>query len=132
MPHTPRMNRSSWPSRSTYCRARKRTMAWPTVNRTVPTSPPCATDCRDGIIAPHPTSTLAEGRVMTGRGSRVTPRARPLDLAAAWNASDADVAARFHPVYERALGRLPQGRTVLRGLPFAFGTRSAPHRWLLV
>src|SRR5207245_10942623 len=23
-------------------------------------------------------------------------------------------------------------RTVLRGLPFAFGTRSAPHRWLLV
>ncbi len=61
-----------------------------------------------------------------------TRLARPVDLAAAWNASDDDVAARLHPSYRAALSRLPDGPAVFRGLPFALGTRAAGRRWLLL
>lgn len=58
--------------------------------------------------------------------------ARPIDLAGAWNASDADVAARIHPLIGRALGRVPTGRQVFRGLPFDLGPADAEARWLAV
>jgi hypothetical protein len=67
-----------------------------------------------------------------GHTRSVTRLARPVDLSAAWNASDDDVAARFHPLYRQALGRLPDGAAVFRGLPFGLGTRAAGRRWILV
>lgn len=69
------------------------------------------------------------------RGTRfpaASPLARPIDLSAAWNASDDELAERFHPLYRRALRRLPDGSAVFRGLPFLLGSRSAGRRWLLV
>ena len=68
----------------------------------------------------------------TGRTGSTTRLARPVDLSTAWNASDADVGARFHPLYRAALGRLPDGPSVFRGLPFELGTRAAGRRWILV
>ena len=68
----------------------------------------------------------------TGRTGSTTRLARPVDLSTAWNASDADVGARFHPLYRAALGRLPVGPSVFRGLPFELGTRAAGRRWILV
>ena len=67
----------------------------------------------------------------TGRARPATPLARPVDLSAAWNASDAEVGARFDPLYGQALARLPDGPSVFRGLPFALGTRAAGRRWIL-
>jgi hypothetical protein len=61
-----------------------------------------------------------------------TPLASPVDLGSAWNASDDEVAARFHPSYRAALGRLPEGDVVLRGIPFAFGCRDSGRRWMLL
>ena len=61
-----------------------------------------------------------------------TPLARPVDLGTAWNATDADVAARLHPRYAAALGRLPDGPAVFRGLPFELGARAEGRRWILV
>ncbi len=61
-----------------------------------------------------------------------TPLARPVGLAALWNATDADLADRFDPQYRAALGRLPDGPSVFRGLPFELGTRAAGRRWILV
>ena len=61
-----------------------------------------------------------------------TRLARPVDLSAAWNASDADVGDRFHPLYRQALERLPDGPSVFRGLPFDLGTRAAGRRWILL
>src|SRR3954470_7609718 len=66
------------------------------------------------------------------RPSRASQLATALDLAAAWNATDHDVAERFHPQYGPALGRLPEGAVVFRGLPFALGQRSSGRRWLLL
>ncbi len=68
----------------------------------------------------------------TGRDQPATPAAQPVDLAGAWNASDADVGDRFHPLYRPALARLPDGPSVFRGLPFELGTRAAGRRWILV
>ncbi|MEO8228708.1 MAG: CehA/McbA family metallohydrolase [Chloroflexota bacterium] len=61
-----------------------------------------------------------------------TRLASPVDLSGAWNATDDDVAARFHPLYRQALARLPDGGAVFRGLPFGLGTRTAGPRWVLV
>ena len=58
----------------------------------------------------------------TGRDQPATSSARPVDLAGAWNASDADIGDRFHPLYRPALARLPDGPSVFRGLPFDLGT----------
>ncbi len=66
-----------------------------------------------------------------GHTPAVTRLASPVDLSAAWNATDDDVAARFHPLYRQALERLPDGATVFRGLPFGLGTRAAGRRWVL-
>lgn len=68
----------------------------------------------------------------TGRDPRATPLARAIDLSAAWDATDDEVGARFDPLYRPALSRLPEGSVVLRGLPFALGTRAAGRRWVLV
>ena len=67
-----------------------------------------------------------------GHTRSATPLASPVDLSAAWNATDDDVAARFHPLYRQALERLPDGAAVFRGLPFGLGTRAAGRRWILV
>ncbi len=61
-----------------------------------------------------------------------TRLARPIDLAVHWNASDADVADRFHPRVGQALERAPDGDQVFRGLPFLLGDRMAGARWLLL
>jgi hypothetical protein len=63
---------------------------------------------------------------------RSTPLARPVDIEPARNATEARVAARFHPVYGAALPRLPAGRQVFHGLPFELGPGSAAPRWILV
>ena len=55
-----------------------------------------------------------------GHTRSATPLARPVDLSGAWNATDDEVASRFHPLYRGALGRLPDGASVFRGLPFAW------------
>ena len=68
----------------------------------------------------------------TGRTGLATPLAHPIDLSSAWNASDLELAARFHPSYRDALRRLPDGGAVFRGLPFALGRRADGRRWLLV
>ncbi|HET9615326.1 MAG TPA: hypothetical protein VFP22_10980, partial [Candidatus Limnocylindrales bacterium] len=67
-----------------------------------------------------------------GPTRNATPLARAVDLSGAWNASDDDLAARFHPVYGAALARLPDGAAIFRGLPFALGRRDGGNRWLLV
>ena len=67
-----------------------------------------------------------------GRSTPATRLARPVNLGLSWNASDADVAGRFHPLYGQALERLPEGDSVLRGVPFKLGSRSAGKRWILV
>lgn len=70
---------------------------------------------------------------MTGvRSPSATALARPVDLSSVWNASDADLAARFEPLYGQALARLPDGTCVFRGIPFELGTRAAGRRWILV
>ena len=68
----------------------------------------------------------------TGRDQPATPAAHPVDLAGAWNASDADVGDRLHPLYGPSLARLPDGPAVFRGLPFALGSRDAGRRWILL
>src|SRR5437870_6284171 len=62
---------------------------------------------------------------------RPTPLARTVDLGPVRNASDADVAARFHPAYGPGIGRLPSGSPVIHGLPFALGD-AAGRRWILL
>lgn len=62
----------------------------------------------------------------------VTPLARAVDLGAVWNADDEAVASRLHPAYRDALGRLPDGPAIFRGLPFALGSRAEGRRWLLL
>ena len=64
-----------------------------------------------------------------GRSAATSPAARPIDLSASWNASDAELAARLHPLYRAGLGRLPEGDQAFRGLPFRLGTRAAGRRW---
>ncbi len=63
---------------------------------------------------------------------RATPLATPVDLTARWNATDDEVAGRLHAAYAAGLGRIPQGDVVIRGLPFALGSRAAGRRWILV
>jgi hypothetical protein len=60
------------------------------------------------------------------------PGAWPVDVSAAWNASDEELAERLHPLYRAALGRLPAGERVLRGLPFRLGSPFAGRRWIVV
>ncbi len=67
----------------------------------------------------------------TGRSAPATPMARAVDLSDGWNASDAELGARLHPLYRAGLERLPEGDAVLRGLPFSLGSRSAPRRWVI-
>lgn len=66
------------------------------------------------------------------RSQSASPLAHPIDLSASWNASDAEVADRFDPLYRRALERLPDGDQVFRGIPLRLGVRSAGRRWLLL
>lgn len=82
---------------------------------------------------PRPASMAGDVLDMTtGRAPRATPLARTIDLSTCWNATDADVGARFHPMYRLGLSRLPDGSAVFRGLPFALGTRATGRRWILV
>jgi hypothetical protein len=61
-----------------------------------------------------------------------SPLARTVDLGPARNATEARVAARFHPEYGPALGRLPTGRRVFQGLPFDLGPDAQAGRWMLL
>jgi hypothetical protein len=63
---------------------------------------------------------------------RSSPLARPVDLDSIRNATDRQVAARFHALYGAALPRLPAGRQVFHGLPFDLGPGSAGRRWIVV
>ena len=67
-----------------------------------------------------------------GRSAATSASARPIDLSANWNASNAELAARLHPLYEAALGRLPEGDQAFRGLPFRLGSPAAGARWIAV
>src|SRR6185295_18442785 len=104
------------------------------VSRTVPIVSPCATDCREVIIAARPASISSGGSapMVIGHTRSATPLASPVDLSGTWNATDDDVASRFHPLYRGAVERLPDGAAVFRGLPFGLGSRAAGRRWLLV
>lgn len=61
-----------------------------------------------------------------------SPLARAVPLAGHWNATDTDVAVRFHPLYVDGLGRLPGGDQTFRGLPFQLAPATADRRWLLL
>src|SRR5436853_1557839 len=63
---------------------------------------------------------------------RATPLARPIDLDGARKATQADVAARFHPLVAAGVSRLPSGNAVFHGLPFQLGSSSGSERWILV
>lgn len=63
---------------------------------------------------------------------RASARAQAIDLSAVRDATDADVARRFHPGYRAAIARLPAGPQVIRGLPFSFATREAGARWIVL
>ena len=53
--------------------------------------------------------------------SRATPLAEPVDIDAVRNLDVVAATARLGPGYGPALGRLPMGLQVFRGLPFALG-----------
>jgi hypothetical protein len=72
------------------------------------------------------------GRTVNVSANPATGLARPVALDAVWNAGDADLAGRFHPLYRQALDRLPDGDQVFRGVPFSLGLRSNGRRWLLL
>lgn len=72
------------------------------------------------------------GAAKAGSVTRFTPLARTVDLDRARNATEAGLAARFHPDYGPALGRLPAGPQVLHGLPFDLGPDVDGGRWILV
>ncbi len=65
---------------------------------------------------------------------RSSPLARTVDLERFRNATEGVVAARFHPVYEPALARLPDGPQVFHGLPFELGPAAGADvaRWILL
>ncbi len=63
---------------------------------------------------------------------RSSPLARPVDLDPERNATERQVAARFHQAYAVAVSRLPDGRQVFHGLPFDLGPGSSGRRWILV
>ncbi len=63
---------------------------------------------------------------------RATPLATPVDLRRQRTTSDRELASRLHPGYREAIGRLPAGRGVFRGLPFRFARATSAHRWLLL
>ena len=63
---------------------------------------------------------------------RSTPLATPVDLRRQRNSSDRELASRLHPGYRDAIGRLPAGGQVFRGLPFRFARATTERRWLLL
>ena len=69
---------------------------------------------------------------MNASAGPASPLASPVALADAWNASDPELADRLHPLYREALGRLPEGDQVFRGIPFRLGERRLGRRWLVV
>ena len=67
---------------------------------------------------------------MTAR--RVTARATPIDLRGSRRTSEKTLASTLHPAYGGPVGRLPRGRQVFRGIPFAFAASTARRPWLLL
>ncbi|HEY7522660.1 MAG TPA: hypothetical protein VH720_03270, partial [Candidatus Limnocylindrales bacterium] len=63
---------------------------------------------------------------------RATQLATPVDLRGHRTASDDGLAARFHPDYRAAIGRVPAGDQVFRGLPFGLAPAGSGPRWLLL
>jgi hypothetical protein len=59
-------------------------------------------------------------------------RATPIDIRGARRTSDEILASTLHPAYGAAIGRLPGGRQVFRGIPFAFARSTTERRWLLL
>ena len=64
--------------------------------------------------------------------SRSSPLASTVDLDRLRNATDQRIGARFQPGYGPAIGRLPRGRQICRGLPFDFGPAGDGPRWVLI
>ena len=65
--------------------------------------------------------------------TRSSPLARTVDLDPVRNATERDVATRFHAQYGAALARLPAGRQVFHGLPFELGPAPPDaSRWILL
>jgi hypothetical protein len=64
--------------------------------------------------------------------SRATPLATPVDLRRLRTTTDRELASRLHPGYREAIGRLPAGHRVFRGLPFRFARATSARRWLLL
>ncbi|HTC85568.1 MAG TPA: CehA/McbA family metallohydrolase [Candidatus Acidoferrum sp.] len=56
----------------------------------------------------------------------------PIDLDRARNATDEQVARRFHALYGPALPRTRAGRQVIHGLPFHLGPGPGAPRWVLL
>src|SRR4051812_20282946 len=73
--------------------------------------------------------TIARSEATPSRPAFASPLAQPVDLSAAWNATDDELAERLHPRYRQALDRLVDGPVVFRGLPFDLGGRAAGRRW---
>jgi hypothetical protein len=63
---------------------------------------------------------------------RATHLASPVSLGRRRNATDARLAERFHPAYREAIGRVPGGRQVFRGVPFSLARAGRGPRWLLL
>src|ERR1043166_329632 len=70
----------------------------------------------------------ATGQVM----SRSSPSATTVDLDPVRNLTVSDATRRLARGYGRALGRLPSGRHVFRGLPFDLGPRTTGPRFALL
>jgi hypothetical protein len=63
---------------------------------------------------------------------RATQHATPVDLRRHRNVGDDALAARLHPAYGDAIGRLPRGSQVFRGVPFRFAGAGSGRQWLLL
>ncbi len=105
----------------------------------------CAIGCAEASIPAREGQRTLSRRVNRGatanendRGSapmrapRATPHAIPFDLRRQRNASDRELGSRLHPGYLDAIGRLPAGRQVFRGLPFGLARATTERRWLLL
>ena len=66
------------------------------------------------------------------RPPRATDLATPVELGEARQATSDALASALHPGYTEAVGRLPAGRQVFRGIPFRFAGGSSGERWLLL
>src|SRR5512146_2741266 len=85
-----------------------------------PSDPSCATVCTMLAWGRRAVNTGGATPIARNAMPRPSRAARTVDIDALRNLRAEDVEPRFHPGYGRALGRLPSGHQVFRGLPFDF------------